>query len=77
MHRNPDPAPSRVAGPWSRRTLSPITWRSGGEDLVANVERTPVGAQGSGPYAVVVDPQHAVWTTLVHSGQVARLPACR
>jgi virginiamycin B lyase len=44
-------------------------------DFIRKITRTPLGVPGSGPYAVVVDSQDAAWTTLVHSGQVARLPA--
>jgi virginiamycin B lyase len=36
--------------------------------------RITVGEPGGGPYAVAVDAAGVVWTTLVHSGQVARLP---
>ena len=36
--------------------------------------RTAVGEPGAGPYAVAVDAAGVAWTTLVHTGQVARLP---
>ncbi|GAA5120109.1 Vgb family protein [Pseudonocardia adelaidensis] len=36
--------------------------------------RTAVGAPGAGPYAVAVDAAGVTWTTLVHAGQVARIP---
>jgi virginiamycin B lyase len=36
--------------------------------------RIPVGDAGAGPYAVAVDADGVAWTTLVHSGQIARLP---
>jgi virginiamycin B lyase len=38
------------------------------------ITRTPVGGSGAGPYAVAVDAAGVAWVTLVHSGQVARLP---
>jgi virginiamycin B lyase len=37
--------------------------------------RIAVGEPGAGPYAVAVDASGVAWITLVHSGQVARLPA--
>jgi virginiamycin B lyase len=36
--------------------------------------RIAVGEPGAGPYAVAVDAAGVAWTTLVHSGQVVRLP---
>jgi virginiamycin B lyase len=36
--------------------------------------RIAVGEPGAGPYAVAVDAAGVAWITLVHSGQVARLP---
>ena len=36
--------------------------------------RITVGEPGAGPYAVAVDASGVAWITLVHSGQVARLP---
>lgn len=36
--------------------------------------RIAVGEPGAGPYAVAVDASGVAWITLVHSGQVARLP---
>lgn len=36
--------------------------------------RTAIGEPGAGPYAVVVDGAGVAWVTLVHSGQVARIP---
>ncbi len=36
--------------------------------------RTPVGEPGAGPYADAVDATGVAWITLVHAGQVARVP---
>jgi virginiamycin B lyase len=36
--------------------------------------RTAIGEPGAGPYAVAVDGAGVAWVTLVHSGQIARLP---
>lgn len=38
------------------------------------LSRIAVGEPGAGPYAVAVDAAGVAWVTLVHSGQVARLP---
>ncbi len=54
--------------------------RDGGADLAGRLgglvflTRITVGEPGAGPYAVAVDAEGVAWTTLVHSGQVARLP---
>ena len=39
--------------------------------------RTRIGGPGDGPYAVAVDPQGAVWVTLIHAGHVARITGGR
>jgi hypothetical protein len=48
------------------------------EDQVPSAFRTdireiPVADQGSGPYHITTGPDRALWLTLIHSGQVARL----
>ena len=35
--------------------------------------RVPVGATGAGPYALAAGPDDALWVTLVHSGEIARV----
>jgi virginiamycin B lyase len=37
------------------------------------IREFPVGPPGSGPYALTVGPDDALWITLVHAGQIARL----
>src|SRR5581483_8484254 len=39
----------------------------------ARIQEFPVGRTGSGPYALTVGPDGALWITLVHAGQIARL----
>ena len=39
----------------------------------APLEAVPVGADGSGPYAVTTGPDGALWVTLIHAGQIARV----
>lgn len=42
------------------------------------IRQVPVGAVGAGPYAITAGPDGALWITLVHAGQIARLdPAGR
>jgi virginiamycin B lyase len=35
--------------------------------------QVPVGAPGAGPYALASGPDGALWVTLVHSGEIARV----
>src|SRR5215831_14589556 len=37
------------------------------------IKELSVGSQGSGPYALTAGPDGALWITLVHAGQIARL----
>jgi virginiamycin B lyase len=41
----------------------------------SGVRQVPLAAPGAGPYAVAVGPDGALWVTLVHAGQVARVNA--
>jgi len=37
------------------------------------IRQVPVGASDAGPYAITNGPDSALWITLVHAGQIARL----
>jgi virginiamycin B lyase len=39
----------------------------------ADIREIPVADQGSGPYHITTGPDGALWLTLIHSGQVARV----
>jgi virginiamycin B lyase len=40
------------------------------------IRQLPVGAVGAGPYAITTGPDDALWITLLHAGQIARLEIC-
>ena len=42
-------------------------------ELRADISEIPLGDRGSGPYHLTLGPDRALWLTLIHSGQVARL----
>jgi virginiamycin B lyase len=39
----------------------------------ADISEIPLGDRGSGPYHITAGPDGALWLTLIHSGQVARM----
>ncbi|HZP54335.1 MAG TPA: hypothetical protein VFB40_24380 [Actinocrinis sp.] len=39
----------------------------------ASLKRIPVCAPTAGPYAITTGPDDALWLTLVHAGEIARL----
>ena len=38
-----------------------------------DIREIPVADHGAGPYHITTGPDQALWLTLIHSGQVARL----
>ena len=39
----------------------------------ASIRQIPVSGPASGPYAITTGPDDALWFTMVHTGEIARL----
>lgn len=39
----------------------------------ASIKQMPVSGPASGPYAITAGPDDALWFTMVHAGEIARL----